>query len=43
LMVRDSFRRYAQEEPVRIRLIDASGDAARVTTRLLAEISDLLS
>jgi dTMP kinase len=43
LMVRDSFRRYAQEEPARIRLIDASGDAARVTTRLLAEISDLLS
>ncbi len=41
-MVRDSFRRYAQEDPERIRLIDASGDAATVTARLLAEISDLL-
>jgi dTMP kinase len=43
LMVRDSFRLYAKSEPQRIRLIDASGDAAIVTKRLLAEISDLLS
>lgn len=37
-----AFRRFAAEDPSRIRLIDASGAAAEVTQRLLAEISDLM-
>ncbi|WP_174298941.1 dTMP kinase [Sphingomonas bacterium] len=37
------FRTIADREPERVRLIDASGDAAAVTTRLLAELSDWLA
>jgi hypothetical protein len=32
---------YAEREP-RVRLVDASGSAADVTARLVAQISDLL-
>jgi dTMP kinase len=38
-----AFRRFAAEDPVRVRLIDASGSANEVTQRLLVEISDLSS
>lgn len=41
-MVSNSFRSYAKNEPQRIKMIDASGDAASVTARLIGEISDLL-
>lgn len=37
-----AFRSYAEKEPKRIRLVDASGTAPQVTARLLAEIGDLL-
>jgi len=37
-----AFRLIAAEEPGRVRLIDASGDAEQVTGRLLAAIQDLL-
>lgn len=37
-----AFRSYAEKEPKRIRLVDASGTAPQVTARLLAEIADLL-
>jgi dTMP kinase len=40
--VRQAFRNFAQTEPDRIRLIDASGDAATVTERLMLAIADLL-
>ncbi len=40
--VADAFRQFATHEPERVRLIDASGDAAIVTDRLLSEIADLL-
>jgi dTMP kinase len=40
--VHDSFRRYSQMEPARVRLVDASGEPGTVTKRLLAEIGDLL-
>jgi dTMP kinase len=40
--VADAFRRFADEEPARVRLVDASGDAATVTERLLAEITDIM-
>jgi dTMP kinase len=36
-----AFVSYAERDP-RIRLVDAAGDAASVTARLLSEISDLL-
>lgn len=36
-----AFVSYAERDP-RVRLVDAAGDAASVTTRLLGEISDLL-
>lgn len=36
-----AFVSYAERDP-RVRLVDAAGDAASVTARLLAEISDLL-
>ncbi len=38
-----AFRRFAAEDPVRIRLVDASGSAFEVTQRLLFEIADLLA
>jgi dTMP kinase len=40
--VANSFRRYAEHEPHRVRMIDASGNQETVTQRLLAAISDLL-
>ena len=40
--VEEAFRRLAQEEPERVRLVDASGTRAQVTQRLLDEIADLL-
>lgn len=39
--VRAFFERVAGEEPDRVRLIDASGDQAAVTARLLAALDDL--
>lgn len=37
-----AFRAIAEEEPDRVRIVDASGEAEEVTQRLLAELSDLL-
>ncbi|MES2095489.1 MAG: dTMP kinase [Pseudomonadota bacterium] len=37
-----AFRRFAQHDPDRVRLIDASGDADAVSAALLAELADLL-
>lgn len=42
LNVRRAFQHFAATEPERVRLIDASGEANDVTTRLLAAIADLL-
>jgi len=41
-MVHDAFRRFAEEEPERVRLIDASGSPEEVTACLVTAISDLL-
>ena len=38
----ESFRRLADEEPTRVRLVDASGEKDQVTARLLAELADLV-
>lgn len=38
-----AFFSYAERDPARVRLIDAAGDPADVTQRLLAEIADLLA
>ena len=40
--VHDSFVRYAKLDPVRVRIVDASGEPAEVTGRLMSEIADLL-
>jgi dTMP kinase len=40
--VRRAFHSFAAQEPDRIRIVDASGDAADVTQRLLAHITDFL-
>jgi dTMP kinase len=40
--VRQAFHRFAEAEPDRVRIVDASGDAEHVTLRLLAELGDLL-
>ncbi len=40
--VAENFNRIAQNEPARVRAIDASGTAANVTARLLDQLSDLL-
>jgi len=37
----NAFRRFAAEEPERVRLIDASGSEEQVTERLLAALTDL--
>ncbi len=37
----DAFRSFAAVEPDRVRLIDASGEEAEVTERLLAAVADL--
>ena len=37
-----AFRRIAEAEPERVRLVDASGSLEEVTQRLLAELADLL-
>ncbi len=37
-----AFFSYAERDPGRVRLVDAAGDPAEVTQRLLAEIADLL-
>ena len=37
-----AFFSYAERDPTRIRLIDAAGDPADVTSRLIAEIADLM-
>jgi dTMP kinase len=41
--VAQAFRDFARDDPVRIRLVDASGNEEAVTERLLAALSDLLS
>lgn len=41
--VAQAFASYAEREPERVRLIDASGDADTVTARLIAAVSDLMS
>jgi dTMP kinase len=38
-----AFRRFALDDPDRVRLVDASGTAAEVTLRMIAEISDYLA
>lgn len=40
--VRRAFHRFAEAEPLRVRLVDASGEAGTVTERLLTAIADLL-
>jgi len=40
--VAQAFRRFAADEPDRIRLIDAAGTPDAVTDRLLADLADLL-
>jgi dTMP kinase len=40
--VANAFARYAAQEPDRFRLVDASGDAAVVTGRLVDALADLL-
>jgi dTMP kinase len=40
--VEASFRAIAAEEPGRVRLVDSSGSPDQVTSRLLAELADLL-
>ncbi|ETI58950.1 thymidylate kinase [Sphingobium sp. C100] len=40
--VADAFARFVVNEPDRVRAVDASGAAAEVTTRLLANLVDLL-
>lgn len=40
--VADAFRRFAEHEPERIRLVDASGTPKVVTERLLAGLADLM-
>lgn len=37
-----AFFSYAEDEPERVRLVDAAGDPADVTKRMIAEIADLL-
>ena len=37
-----AFRRFAEREPERVRVIDAGGDPEGVTDRLIAALSDLL-
>lgn len=37
-----AFFSYAERDPARIRLIDAAGDPADVTSRLMTEIADLM-
>ncbi|NJM49967.1 MAG: dTMP kinase [Sphingomonadales bacterium] len=41
-MVHSAFRRFAAEDPARIKMIDAGGEPQAVTKRLIAAISDLL-
>ena len=41
-MVHDAFRRFAGDDPTRVRLIDASGSPDDVTARLVTAVSDLL-
>jgi dTMP kinase len=40
--VASAFRRFAEADPARVRLIDASGTAEAVTDRLMAGLADLL-
>jgi dTMP kinase len=40
--VRQAFHRFANQEPDRVRLVDASGTSEEVKARLLTEIADLL-
>jgi dTMP kinase len=40
--VRQAFHLFAEQDPNRVRIVDASGNAETVTQRLLSEISDLL-
>jgi dTMP kinase len=40
--VATAFRRFAAEEPARVRVIDASGSPEAVTDRLIAALADLL-
>ncbi len=40
--VRRRFEDFARDEPTRVRLVNASGDAATVTARLMVQLEDLL-
>lgn len=40
--VRRAFQQFSAEDPARVRLVDASGEATDVTERLLTQIADLL-
>ena len=40
--VGDAFRRFAEAEPDRFRIVDADGDEAQVTARIVAALADLL-
>jgi dTMP kinase len=40
--VATAFRRFADEDPTRLRVVDASGPPAVVTDRLMTELADLL-
>ncbi len=40
--VAQAFNRFAEEEPSRVRRVDASGEPVAVTSRLLAAVDDLL-
>jgi dTMP kinase len=42
LQVVEAFRRFASEEPARVRLVDALGTEEEVTGRLLSALQDLL-
>ena len=42
VLVAGAFEQFAATEPERVRRVDASGEAAAVTTRLLAALADLL-
>lgn len=40
--VEESFREIARQEPERVRIVDASGEAEAVTERLVAALADIL-
>ncbi len=42
-LVHRSFHRFAEQEPKRVRLIDASGEPESITASLMVEIADLIA